>query len=58
MKTSNRKQAVLFSTGSQEYIELLVCVLFLKIHASHLPSISGEITYLHIKENVVSPSLA
>lgn len=58
MRTSNRKQAVLFSTGGQEYIELLVCVLFLKIHASHLPFISAEITYLHVKENVVALALA
>lgn len=42
MKTSNRKQAVLFSTGGQEYIALLVWVLVLKIHASHMPSVSAE----------------
>lgn len=58
MRTSNRKQAVLFSTGGQEYIELLSYVFFLKIHISHLLFISAEITNLHIKENMIALSLA
>lgn len=57
MRTSNRKQAVLFSARGQEYIEFLFYALFLKIYVSHL-FISAEITNLHIKENMLALSLA
>lgn len=58
MRISNRKQAVLFSTGGQEYIEPLCYFLSLKIYASHLLFISAEITNLHIKQNTGALSLA
>lgn len=57
MRTSNRKQAVLFSTGGQKYTELLFYGLFSKIYILHV-FISPEIPNLHIKENTVALSLA